>query len=318
MNQPIIYRKKEKLTFRKEEFEITAHYFIDEKKGYEYTTTEIDELNITQLYNKYREKHKLPFADDVINIRAKYGISASKMSEILGFGANIYRNYETGEIPSESNARLIQLIEDPNEFKKLLYLQKDVLKYEEYEKILAKVDSLIPTYTNNFNKNARTIYNGFQKFNFEKFANIVIFFSEEMSPYKTKLNKLIFYTDFYHYKKTGFSISGSLFRAIQYGPVPNDYDALYQEVIKKEKVECLVLEDDIYTSEQFLPLKNKPFDPQLFTGKELETLKIISQKFKKVNAKKIKDLSHEELAWIDNEKNKGLISFDYAFGLKEV
>jgi uncharacterized phage-associated protein/DNA-binding transcriptional regulator YiaG len=318
MNQPVIYKKKEKYTFRKEEFEIIAHYFIDEDAGYEYTTTEIDELNVQQLYNKYRAKHKLPFSDDIKNIRAKYGISAAKMSEILGFGANIYRNYENGEIPNESNARLIQLVEDPSEFKKLLLLQKDNLKDDEYEKILKKVESLLPEYHNNFNKNARNIYNGFQKFNIERFTNMVVFFSESMKPYKTKLNKLLFYTDFYHFKKTGFSISGAIYRAIQYGPVPNDYDTLYQEVIKKEKIECVVSEEGDFTSEQFLPIKNKTFDAALFTEQEIQTLNEISQKFKSFTAKKIKDISHEETAWIENEKNKGLISFDYAFELKNI
>jgi uncharacterized phage-associated protein/DNA-binding transcriptional regulator YiaG len=318
MNQPIVYKQKETYTFRKEEFEIVAHYFVDEDRGYEYTTTEIDELNVQQLYNKYRAKHKLPFVDDIKAIRAKYAISASKMSEILGFGANVYRNYENGEIPSESNARLIQLIEDPSEFKKLLNLQKDNLKDEDYEKILKRIENQIPQYNNNFNKNARNIYNGFQRFDNERFANLVVFFSETMKPYKTKLNKLLFYTDFCHFKKTGFSVSGATYRAIQFGPVPNDYDTLYQEVIKKEKVECVVSEDGDFISEQYLPIKNKTFDASLFSEDEIKTLNKVSQKFKGINAKKIKDISHEETAWIENEKSKGLISFDYAFDLKYV
>jgi uncharacterized phage-associated protein len=318
MNQPIIYKQKETYSFRKEEFEIVAHYFIDEERGYEYTTTEIDELNVQQLYNKYRAKHKLPFVDDIKTIRAKYAVSASKMSEILGFGANVYRNYENGEIPSESNARLIQLIEDPNEFKKLLNLQKDTLKNEEYAKILKQVESQIRTYSDNANNNARNIYNGFQRFDIERFANIVVFFSEKMKPYKTKLNKLLFYTDFCHFKKTGFSVSGSTYRAIQFGPVPNDYDALYQEVIKKEKVECVVSEEGDFVSEQYMPIKNKTFDASLFSEQEIETLNQVCLKFKAINAKKIKDISHEETAWIENEKNKSLISFDYAFDLKYV
>jgi DNA-binding transcriptional regulator YiaG/uncharacterized phage-associated protein len=318
MKQPIVFTRIEKLSFRKEEFDIVYHYCVDDEDHYEFTTTEVDELNLTQLYNKYRAKYKLPFPDDVKNIRAKYGVSASKMSEILGFGTNIYRNYESGEIPNESNARLIQLIDDPQEFKKLLNLKKDVLKYEEYDRILSKVEKLVPIEDSNFNKNARTIYNGFQKFDRHKFANMLVYFADKMSPYKTKLNKLFFYADFYHYKKTGFSISGAIYRAIQFGPVPNDYDTLYQDVIKNEKIEYVVTENDIYTSEQFLLIKSKPFEAQYFTEQEIETLTIISQKFKKITAKKIADLSHEELAWLDNEKNKGLINFDYAFGLKGV
>jgi uncharacterized phage-associated protein len=310
MESSPLYIRKEKLTFRKEEFTLFFHYFVDSEKGYEYTTTEIDEINLNQVYNKYRAKHKLPFVDDIKAIRAKYAI--------LGFGANVYRNYENGEIPSESNARLIQLIEDPSEFNKLLNLQRDTLKDVEYDKILKRVESQIPLYTNNFNKNARNIYNGFQRFDLDRFANMVFFFSQTQSPYKTKLNKLMFYADAYHFKKTGFSISGSFQRAIQHGPVPNNYDALYQEVIKKEIVDCVVMENDIYTSEQFFAIKSKSFETALFDEKEIETLIYISDKFKNVSVSKIKELSHEETAWLENEKDKALISFDYAFDLKHV
>jgi hypothetical protein len=48
-----------KLTFRKEEFTIKYHYYLCEDTKEQFTTTEIDELNITQLYNQYRKKYNL-------------------------------------------------------------------------------------------------------------------------------------------------------------------------------------------------------------------------------------------------------------------
>lgn len=53
---------------------------------------------------------------------------------------------------------------------------------------------------------------------------------------KTKLNKEMYYVDFYSYKKYGRSISGLAYRAIQYGPVPEHYETVYdyvQGLIKK-------------------------------------------------------------------------------------
>jgi len=47
-----------------------------------------------------------------------------------------------------------------------------------------------------------------------------------MSLYKAKLNKLLFYSDFGYYKKTGYSITGTSFRAIPLVPVPVSYDKL--------------------------------------------------------------------------------------------
>ncbi len=70
-----------------------------------------------QAYNQYRDKYNLPFPEEIKEIRAKYGVSATKMSEILGFGINSYRNYENGEVPNQSNANLIQLAKNPIQFK---------------------------------------------------------------------------------------------------------------------------------------------------------------------------------------------------------
>lgn len=72
-----------------------------------WTTTELDEANLFQVYNQYRAKHGIPFPDEIAGLRKHYGISAAKMAQILGFGINQYRMYEDGEVPSISNARTI-------------------------------------------------------------------------------------------------------------------------------------------------------------------------------------------------------------------
>jgi len=103
-------RKKNSLSFRKEEFMIFSHFYLCEDTGEEFTSTELDEINLLQVHNQYRDKHNLPFPFEIKEIRNKYGLSGTKMSEILGFGVNSYRNYEHGEVPSNSNGRLIQLV----------------------------------------------------------------------------------------------------------------------------------------------------------------------------------------------------------------
>src|SRR5882757_1601007 len=104
--------------FRKENFSVVYHTWVDKDNGEEFTTRELDELNQAQLHNQYRSKYGVPFVDEVRAIREQYGLSASKMSEILGLGLNVYRNYENGEMPGIATGRLIQLAKDPVEFKK--------------------------------------------------------------------------------------------------------------------------------------------------------------------------------------------------------
>jgi putative zinc finger/helix-turn-helix YgiT family protein len=109
-------KERRSMDFRKETFEIVFHYYKCEDSGEQFTTTELDEVNMNQVYNQYRDKFNIPFPDEIIRIREKYGLSAAKMSEIFGFGVNSYRQYEAGEMPSVANAKLIQMVDDPKKF----------------------------------------------------------------------------------------------------------------------------------------------------------------------------------------------------------
>jgi hypothetical protein len=66
MKSPIsgkeMYLRKEMraLTFRKEEFVVVYHYYLCEDSGEQFTTSELDDINTTQLYNLYKEKNKNP------------------------------------------------------------------------------------------------------------------------------------------------------------------------------------------------------------------------------------------------------------------
>ena len=79
-------RKSSKLVFRKDEFEIIEHFYVCNTSQEEFTTAELDRVNLNQIYNQYRKKYAIPFPDHIKQIREKYGLSAAKMSTILGIG----------------------------------------------------------------------------------------------------------------------------------------------------------------------------------------------------------------------------------------
>ncbi|QKZ15208.1 hypothetical protein [Spirosoma sp. KUDC1026] len=60
-------------------------------------------------------------------VRKFYGLSATDMSRICGFGPNQWRLYENGEAsPNSSNYNLIVLVVDPYSFQRLLKVLSDV------------------------------------------------------------------------------------------------------------------------------------------------------------------------------------------------
>jgi uncharacterized phage-associated protein len=48
---------------------------------------------------------------------------------------------------------------------------------------------------------------------------------------------------------------------------------------------------------------------------ELEALRAVVVRFKDLTASQISEMSHLEQAWLDNQTESGVISYDYAYGL---
>jgi DNA-binding transcriptional regulator YiaG len=320
-----VQSRKEIIPFRKEEFEVVHHFYED--MGHEFTTDETDEVTLQQVYNQYREKYKLPFPEQIQAIREKYQVSASKMSEVLGFGINVYRQYESGEVPNQSNARLIQLAKDPAEFRKLVLLS-NAFNEKEQEKILKRVDGLIQEGKNHFSQLIINDYllcndtepsskNGYVLPNLDKIQNVIIYLVEHIVPWKTGLNKLLFYTDFAHYRNHGKSIMGLQYRAIPLGTVPSNYDRILANVVEKELVQVEYVQfNNGNVAENYKPNPLHPFDESLFSEQELKTLKSVVEGFKGKTTNQIVKQNHQEKAWIDNHDHRGMVDYNYAFGLK--
>lgn len=321
-------KERRSIAFRKETFEIVFHYYKCEDSGEQFTTSSLDEVNMNQVYNQYRDKFNIPFPDEILRIREKYGLSAARMSEILGFGINSYRQYEAGEMPSVANAKLIQLVEDPKKFIDMVELcgtldEKVKAKYIQKAQLLVE-DKKKNLFNLNFKEyllgnHLADIYSGYRNPNFEKLTEMVVFFSDRLSPFKTKMNKLLFYADFLMFKQSCFSISGVRYKAIDMGPVPNNFQSIFEYLANNDEIEIYNIEfPNGYTGEQFKARKDRMFNADLFTEKELNNLEKVASAFKETSTGDIIELSHLEEAWKKNEKDKGLISYEYAFELNQL
>ena len=316
------------MDFRKETFQIVFHYYKCEDSGEQFTTTAIDEVNINQVFNQYRDKFNIPFPDEIIRIREKFGLSAAKMSEILGFGVNTYRQYEAGEMPSTANAKLIQMVDDPKKFIDMVELC-GTLDEKLKAKYIQKAQLLVEERKRNiFNLNFKEyllgnhladIYSGYRNPNLEKFTEMLVYFSEKLSPFKTKMNKLLFYADFLMFKQSCFSISGVRYKAIDMGPVPNNFQSIFEFLANNDVIDIFTTEfPQGYTGEQFKARKDRPFNDTLFSETELEVLEKVSTVFKPTSTNEIIKFSHLEEAWKKNEKDRSIISYEYAFELNQI
>lgn len=307
--------------FRGEEYKYTHASWLCIDSGEHFTTDETDNAAFAQVTNQYRAKYGIPFTDEIIQIRKNYGISASKMSKLLGFGINQWRLYEAGEVPSVSNGRTIRSISTPAGFMNILNSAKNTIEHKDFIKISNHLNSLIATQENQLLrqykaerifKYNRSFDNGFGATSINKIKNILLYILNECGEtFQTKMNKLLFYADFLSYRQYGTSISGLSYKALDYGPVPENWDRIYSQFDEIDQEQRMTGEKEgivLKTSEQ-------P-DTATLTEAEQKILHTICTKFRNTSSSEISRISHNETAWIECNPSHAKIPYNYAFTLK--
>lgn len=333
MNSPItgkpmqLKQERTSLPFRKESYEVTYHFYECDETKERFTTDELDELNTIQVYNQYREKFGIPFPEQIKEIREQYDASASKMSEILGLGTNTYRLYEAGEMPSVANGRLILSVKEPGEFIRQVKASEHLITEKESRKLIATAarimeeqeakawDSLFMRHI--FGDLTPSEYNGYRTPNLSKISSVIAYYqAKDPNLVKTKLNKLLFFTDFNCFQATGYSMTGITYKAIQYGPVPAQYQKLFIKLCDDEKIAIQETEFDHHIFGEKI-ISTDAYDEFLFSETETEVLAFVAEKMVGLKTSKLVEISHEESAWQQNHTQRSFISYPkFAFDLQ--
>jgi len=319
-------KEQKSRSFRKEDYMVLEHFYECQDTKKQFTTEEIDEMNINQVYNAYRSNHGILFPEQIKSLREKYNLNHTELSKILGLGVNMIRNYENGEMPSVSNATLLKLILNPETFRDLFFQKKELLGFKQtkVQAIIDKVDQILFQEKKHQNNCIPTVYfpdeyTGYILPNFEKMAHMTIFFLEKLDfLFKVKLNKLLFYSDFYHFKTNGKSISGNKYYAIPFGPVPDRYNHLYAMMADESFIE---FQHSLLTNEEILEkmVPTTPFKKEIFNSAECATLEFVFDQLGYKKTAEIVEISHLENCWKEQNEIKGVISYaKYGFEIRGI
>lgn len=310
--------------FRGEEYEFEHTAWLCEDTGEQFTTDETDTASFLQVTNQYRAKYGIPYTDEIISVRKRYGISAAKMSLILGIGVNQYRLYEQGEVPSVSNGRMIRSVMNPKVMLEMVESSRNEMSLTDYEKIVNKVKSVIADseayklgqYESKWLFAVpRGAGNGYAQQSIDKLKNILLYFIEKSGGvFFTKMNKLLFYADFVAYRQTGKGITGLAYKAIQHGPVPVRWDRIYSFY---DEINQEIVQFSDGRAGTKLVSKLSP-DMTEFDEDELKVLEFVCERFKSETPTQISETSHQEEAWKRNIDSDQLINYEMAFTLKAI
>ena len=318
-----LIHKKETFPVKGESIEVVSDVLVCFVCQEELFDPELDETNLERAFSEYRRKHYLMSPSDIYALRSRLG-SGRLVATLLGWSQATLVRYENGAIPNKAHHdQLIQLRDDPTYVKRLF--EQNGYKLSEREKV--RLTSLIEQGLSNqesrsfdpgealnimfqpFFKNGTTD----TEFDFEKFANVVLFFAcYDNWLVKTKLQKLLFYADFLFTKRYGKQIIGLTYVHHHYGPVPFNHDLVHSCLLMSNIIDTKPLEGP-YGGEIITPSREP--DLSFFSPEELDVLTTVSGYFKSYSATQISDFSHKEEGYL-NTSHKDIISFSYSENLR--
>lgn len=301
-----------------EMIEVDAQVLVCAECGEELYYEDLDKQTLLHVYNEYRKRHKLLSPNEIKEIREQYGLSQRSFAKLLNWGDKTIFRYENGSIQDKAHNSILLFLRNPENMKTYLMENEVTIDEKKKNKILEKIKLLekeIHKETDNqifdlyFGDNP-CIENGFKRFDYKKVCAIVSYFANKNSELlKTKLMKLLNYSDMIFYKENGVSLSGLKYIHYPYGPVPQNFDMLLNKMTIDHIIHVDVVYENGYEKHQVVPEENDTND--ILTNEEIKILDKVYEKFKNYGSAEISEYSHKEKGYTSTELGQ-IISYGYA------
>ena len=317
-----VITKRESYDVCGESIEVDAQILVCAECGEEFYCEELDNATLIRAYNEYRRKHKLLLPEEIKKIREQYGLSQRSFAKLLNWGDKTICRYENGSIQDKAHNSLLLFLREPENMRTYLTENEIVLDERQKAKLLNTVDKLEHNTEYRAGRRFFELFfpripseeNGFKGFDYEKLCAMVLFFAHKSTGLlKTKLMKLLNYSDMVFYKENGISISGLRYAHLPYGPVPDNFDMILGKMAADHLAHIEVIYDGAYEKHQVIPECDVP--EGVLSDSEVEMLNRIYEKFKSFGSVEISDYSHKEKGY-NATKTGQIISYAYAVDIQ--
>ena len=299
---------------RNENIEVDVEFFKCTECGVEFENTRgHDALEIA--YREYRSRHRMLTPGEIKEWRKRHGLTQKELGQILSWGGATLNRYENGALQTEAHEKLMRLAMEPHNLIKLIQESPGVLSDEKSARILKELsaeddeaNSFDMIFEDRFGRYSPDAFSGYSRLQLSKLYNAIIFFCRG-GTLKTKLNKLLFYADFKHFKDYTVSITGARYVHLDFGPVPDNYEFFSAELQRGGALEVNEIVFDKYSGYDCKSIIEP--DLSVFSDSELKVLTEVKEFFRSFNSSQIKDFSHNEAGY-KNTRNGEKISYLFA------
>ena len=314
---PRIEERNEILPVRGEDTEVIAQVAVCPECGSDMSVEELDDATLIAAFNLYRQRHGLMTPEEMRALRARYGVGVKPFSLLLGWGEITLHRYETGSLQDAAHEAGLRMAEDPANIRVLLTANGHRLTTRQRGRLEAHLagieagtaaaeacalqDAFVA-------REEQDTYSGWVPMQVSKLREMILYFAALPSMYETKLNKLLFYADFSHFKHCSVSISGAPYLAYQHGPVLQHYPRVEEDLLESGDL----LAEERYFSDGgsgTVFSATRGADLTVFSADEQATLRRIARDLGSKTSKQLRDMSHSEVAWQDTPERSMI---DYA------
>lgn len=313
-----VISRKETFNVCGEDIEVNAQVMVCADCEEELFCEELDSATLIDAYNEYRKKHKLLLPEEIKKIREQYGLSQRSFAKLLNWGDKTICRYENGSVQDRAHNSLLLFLREPENMRTYLTENEVMLDERQKSRLLNIVEKLEKDteyqvgrrFFDMFFSKTPCEENGFKGFDYEKLCAMVLFFAHKGAELlKTKLMKLLNYSDMIFYKENGISISGLKYAHLPYGPVPDNFDMILGRMAADHIAHIEVSYDNGYEMHQVIPECEVP--EGVLSDEEVQVLERIYDKFKDFGSVDISDYSHKEKGYMSTKKGE-IISYAYA------
>lgn len=152
------------------------------------------------------------------------------------------------------------------------------------------------------------------KLEVNKFMNVFLYMLERCAGKpnigETVLYKLLYFSDFNYYEIYEEHLTGATYRKLQYGPVPQKFDAIIQQMIEKKQIQRVKTTYHGFPQTRYLPLEKA--DLTLLRASEKEVIDRVIEHMSDWSASAISTYSHNDMPWLASKEGEE-ISYELVF-----
>lgn len=131
----------------------------------------------------------------------------------------------------------------------------------------------------------------------DKLKELIVYFSMRSldDPHfgKTKLNKMLFFSDFDAFRSLGTPITGAVYQHLPQGPCP----LRLLPVLEQLKGDVIEVPEQVFGYTQHRLVATRSPDLEMFSKDEIVVMEGVLARLRPLTNKQASDLSHETMAW---------------------